>query len=77
MGTVGEWKGFAAAARAVGDDVTFYECAMDFIATDGTAVHTEQVSGAKWSDRKIVQTWFFLLWHGRGDVRTRTQGPAA
>jgi hypothetical protein len=30
-----------------GDNVTFYECALDFIATSGQPVHMEQISVAK------------------------------
>src|SRR5256885_14646782 len=32
---VKEWKGFAVTAHGVGDDVTFYESTVDFIATNG------------------------------------------
>lgn len=54
---VKEWKGFDVKASAAGDHVTFYECTMDFIATNGQPVHMEQVSVAKWKngkDRKSV-----------------------
>ncbi|RPH79132.1 MAG: hypothetical protein EHM80_08620, partial [Nitrospiraceae bacterium] len=32
---VKEWKGFNVMASAVGDNVTFYECSLDFVATSG------------------------------------------
>jgi len=44
---VKEWKRFNVTALGVGDDVTFYECNMDFIATNGQTVHMEQVVVAK------------------------------
>ena len=56
---VKEWKGFAVMASGVGDSVTFYEAALDWIATDGTPVHREQVSVAKWKNGKIVHERFF------------------
>jgi ketosteroid isomerase-like protein len=56
---VKEWKGFTVTASAVGNDVTFYECTMDFIATNGQAVHMEQVSVAKWKNGKIIHERFY------------------
>lgn len=56
---VKEWKGFNATASAVGDNVTFYECTLDFIATGGQAVHMEQVSVARWKNGKIVHERFY------------------
>lgn len=56
---VKEWKGFNVTASAVGDNVTFYECTLDFIATGGQAVHMEQVSVAKWKNDKIVHERFY------------------
>ena len=56
---VKEWKGFNVAASAVGDDVTFYECSLDFIATNGQAVHMEQVVVTRWKDGKIVHERFY------------------
>ncbi|HSE60411.1 MAG TPA: ester cyclase [Nitrospiraceae bacterium] len=56
---VKEWKGFTVKASAAGDNVTFYECMMDFIATNGQPVHMEQVSVAKWNNGKIVQERFY------------------
>ncbi|MDH4080796.1 MAG: nuclear transport factor 2 family protein [Nitrospira sp.] len=56
---VKEWKGFNVAASAVGDDVTFYECSLDFIATSGQAVHMEQVVVTRWKDGKIVHEHFY------------------
>src|SRR5262245_39421928 len=59
MSGVREWKGFNVTASAVGDNVTFYECALDFIATSGQSVHMEQVSVAKWRNGKIVHERFY------------------
>jgi ketosteroid isomerase-like protein len=56
---VKEWKGFNVAASAVGDNVTFYECSLDFIATSGQPVHMEQVVVAKWNNGKIVHERFY------------------
>ncbi|MDR4466566.1 MAG: ester cyclase [Nitrospira sp.] len=56
---VKEWKGFNVTASGVGDNVTFYESTMDFIATNGQPVHLEQVSVAEWSNGKIVHERFY------------------
>jgi len=58
MSGVKEWKGFTVTASCVGDNVTFYECNIDFIATNGQPVHMEQVSVAKWKNGKIVHERF-------------------
>ncbi len=59
MRTVKEWERFDVTAHAVGDNVTFYETVMDWIATDGTPVHVEQVVVAKWRDGKIIHERFY------------------
>jgi ketosteroid isomerase-like protein len=59
MNGVKEWKGFNVTASAAGDNVTFYECTMDFIATNDQPVHMEQVSVAKWRNGKIVHERFY------------------
>lgn len=56
---VKEWKGFNVTASAVGDNVTFYECTIDFIATTGQPVHMEQVSVAKWKNGKIIHERYY------------------
>ncbi len=56
---VKEVKGFDVKATGVGDNATFYECTLDFIATNGTPVHLEQVSVAKWKNGKIVHERFY------------------
>jgi hypothetical protein len=56
---VKEWKGFNVTASGVGDNVTFYECSLDFIATSGQLVHLEQVVVAKWKNGKIVHERFY------------------
>jgi hypothetical protein len=59
MSGVKEWKGFNVTASAVGDNVTFYECNLDFIATSGQPVHMEQVVVTKWKNGKIVHERFY------------------
>ena len=59
LSTVKEWKSFEILSKAVGDDVTFYETAMDWIATDDTPVHVEQTVVAKWRDGKIIHERFY------------------
>lgn len=59
MSGVKEWKGFNVTASAVGDNVTFYECSLDFIATNGQAVHMEQVVVSKWNHDKIIHERFY------------------
>lgn len=59
MSGVKEWKGFNVTAQGVGDNVTFYECTLDFIATSGQPVHMEQVVVAKWKNGKIVHERFY------------------
>jgi len=59
MSGVKEWKGFAVTASAVGEDVTFYESNVDFIATNGQPVHLEQVTVARWKNGKIVHERFY------------------
>jgi hypothetical protein len=59
MSGVKEWKGFNVAVSAVGDNVTFYECSLDFIATNGQPVHMEQVVVSRWNNGKIVHERFY------------------
>jgi len=59
MSGVKEWKGFNVTAQGVGDDVTFYECTMDFIATSGQPIHMEQVVVSRWKNGTIVQERFY------------------
>jgi hypothetical protein len=56
---VKEWKGFHVTASGVGDNTTFYECVMEFVATSGQPVRLEQVSVAKWKNGKIVSERFY------------------
>jgi len=65
MSGVKEWKGFNVTASAVGDNVTFYECSLDFIATSGQPVHMEQVVVAKWNNGKIVHERFYYDTRGK------------
>lgn len=59
MSGVKEWKGFTVTASGVGDNVTFYESTMDFIATNGQPVHLEQVAVSKWKNGKIARERFY------------------
>src|SRR5262245_66172458 len=59
MSSVKEWRGFTVTASGVGDNMTFYESASDFVTTDGVAGHVEQVSVAKWRNGKIVHERFY------------------
>ena len=59
LSTVKEWKNFEVKATGVGDNVTFYETVMDWVATGGTLVHVEQVVVAKWQDGKITHERFY------------------
>jgi hypothetical protein len=59
MSGVKEWRGFTVTASAVGDHVTFYECSLDFIATNGQVVHMEQVVVSRWNYGKIVHERFY------------------
>jgi ketosteroid isomerase-like protein len=59
MSGVKEWKGFHVNASGVGHDATFYECTIDFVATNGQPVHMEQVSVAKWRNGKIMHERFY------------------
>ncbi|TKB71952.1 MAG: nuclear transport factor 2 family protein [Nitrospira sp.] len=56
---VKEWKGFTVTATGVGDNVTFYESAMDFVTTGDQPMHLEQVAVAKWEKGKIVHERFY------------------
>jgi hypothetical protein len=59
LSTVKEWKRFDVTAKGVGEDVTFYETVMDWVTTDGTPVHVEQVVVAKWQNGKITHERFY------------------
>jgi len=56
---VKEWKGFEVTTKGIGEDVTFYEAVMDWVATDGTPVHVEQVVVAKWQDGRITHERYY------------------
>lgn len=59
LSTAKEWKSFDVITKSVGQDVTFYETIMDWVTTDGTAVHVEQVVVAKWKNGKITHERFY------------------
>ncbi len=59
LSMVKEWKRFDVVAKGVGDNVTFYETVMDWVTTDGTPVHVEQVVVAKWQNGKITHERYY------------------
>ena len=59
VASVRAWKRFDVRAIAVEGDTSFVETVMDYVLDDGTAVHTEQVSRAKWRDGRIVHERFY------------------
>ncbi len=59
LSTVKEWQRFDVTAKGVGEDVTFYEAVMDWVTTDGTPVHVEQVVVAKWQDGQIIHERYY------------------
>ena len=59
LSTVKKWKRFDVPAKGVGEDVTFYETVMDWVTTDGTPVHVEQVVVAKWRNGKIIHERYY------------------
>ena len=59
LDTVKEWKNFEVTATGAGDNVTFYETVMDWVTTDDTPVHVEQVVVAKWQNGKIIHERFY------------------
>ena len=59
LSTVKEWQRFDVTAKGVGEDVTFYETVMDWVTTDGTPVHVEQVVVTKWQDGKIINERYY------------------
>ena len=59
LNTVKEWKRFDITAKGIGEDVTFYETVMDWVAADGNPVHVEQVVVAKWRDGKIIHERYY------------------
>lgn len=59
LSTVKEWKRFDVTAKGIGENVTFYETVMDWVTTDGTPVHAEQVVVAQWRHGKITHERFY------------------
>ncbi len=59
LSMVKEWKSFEVTAKGVGENVTFYETVMDWITTDDTPVHVEQVVVAKWNNGKITHERYY------------------
>ncbi|HNP31264.1 MAG TPA: nuclear transport factor 2 family protein [Nitrospirales bacterium] len=59
LSTVKEWKRFDVTAKGIGENVTFYETVMDWVATNGTPVHVEQAMVAKWQDGRITRERFY------------------
>ena len=59
VASVKEFKRFEASKVASDGDVSFYENVMDWIDTEGKAIHVEQVVVATWRDGKIVHERFY------------------
>ncbi len=59
LSTVKEWQRFDVTAKGVGENVTFYEAGMDWVTTDGTSVHVEQVVVAIWQDGRIIHERYY------------------
>ena len=59
LSTVKEWQRIDVTAKGVGEDVTFYETVMDWVTTDDTPVHVEQVVVAKWRNGKIIHERYY------------------
>ena len=59
LSTVKEWKRFDVTTKGFGEDVTLYETVMDWVTTDGTPVHVEQVVVAKWRGGKIIHERYY------------------
>lgn len=59
LSTVKEWQRFDGTAKGVGENVTFYETVMGWVATDGTPVHVKQVVVAIWQDGQIIQERYY------------------
>lgn len=59
LSTVKEWRGFEVTAHGAGDNVTFYETVMDWIAKDGAPIRIEQAVVARWQNGKIVHERFY------------------
>ncbi len=57
--SVKEWKGFDVIAIGTGDNVSFYEHTMDWVAQDGTEVHVEQIVVGRWKHGKIIHERFY------------------
>jgi hypothetical protein len=59
LSTVKDCQRFDVLAKGVGEDGTFYETIMDWVTTDGTPVHVEQVVVAKWQDGRITHERYY------------------
>ncbi|MEM8781505.1 MAG: nuclear transport factor 2 family protein [Planctomycetota bacterium] len=60
VASVAEFKNFETPAVAIGDNVGIYENVMDWIDTDGNAIHVEQTVVQQWNaDGKIVHERFY------------------
>ncbi len=59
LASVKEWKGSHFKTVAVGGEVSFYEAVFDWITTDGTLVHLEQVTVARWKEGRIVHERYY------------------
>ena len=56
---VKEWKVFQATATAITGDTSLSQQVMEWIATDGSIMHVEQVAVAKWHNGRIIHERFY------------------
>ena len=59
LSSVKDWQRFDVTAKGSGEDTTFYETVMDWVTTDGTPIHVEQVVVAKWQNGKITHERYY------------------
>jgi ketosteroid isomerase-like protein len=61
LDNVSKFSSFQVLSMGVHGDTSFVESSMDFTTKDGTEVHMEQVSRARWKDGKIVDERFYSV----------------
>jgi len=59
VASVKQWKRYEVMTLAVEGDTSLVESVSDFVLKDGTVVHLEQVSRAKWRGGKIIHERFY------------------
>ncbi len=59
IASVKQWKRYEVMTLAVEGDTSLVESVSDFVLNDGTSVHLEQVSRARWRGGRIVHERFY------------------